>query len=161
MPNIDYSKSAVNLVNPDSVKSLLVIRGIQATSLAEYQGELRKRNGDIFAAINEISEAMDDNTAEIRRAIEADGSYQDLVAGLYGLKQRKVSYTYDPSLFRAKYPEYAPAVLRRVVDEEKLAGLIRGRLITMEDLLQPSPPTELAVATEKPSYVYIIRAGGG
>jgi len=122
--NIDYTKSAVNLKNPFTIQPMLeMLKGAQSV-LAERKAELKERNKDLVAEIERRETELSDLVTEIRLEIDRVGSYQDLETGLYAVKQRKVSYSYDASLFEDKYPEYAPAVIQKAVNTAKFAACL-------------------------------------
>ena len=152
MPNIDYSKSAVNLTNPDGVKTLLSDRSVMAEVMAGYQEQLKVSNKELYAKMGELSERMINNEIAIKTAIDLFGSFQDVERGFYGVKQKKVSLSYDAAKFETNYPQFAPAVIIKAVDTVKLNGLVKGGLIDNVGL------TITGIITEKPSYSYIIRA---
>lgn len=153
MTNIDYSKSAVNLNNPITIQPMLeLLKGAQAT-LEERRAELKEKNKELMAEIERRETEISNLITEIKLEIDRAGSYQDLTNGFYAVKQRKVSYSYDPSRFETKYPEFAPAVIQKAVNAVKLNGLIKGGLLKMEDLLHP----DIQVAKESESFAYIIK----
>lgn len=126
--------------------------------MAELQSELEMRNTDLMNKIKDTNAALAANETEIKNAVLTDGGYQDVDAGLYALQQKRISYTYDAYRFEQRYPEYAPAVIVRAVDTIKLSGLIKGGLISMDALLTKGGPSNEAIATEKPSFAFILRA---
>jgi hypothetical protein len=150
--NIDYSNSAVNLTNPDDVKNLLSERSIMASVMATYQEALKASNKELCDKIAELSNRMENNEIAIKTAIDLFGSYQDTATGFYGVKQRKVSVSYDPAKFKLRFPAYAPAIIIEAVDTVKLNGLIKGGLVTADEM------KDAGIVTEKPSFVYIVRA---
>ena len=109
------------------------------------------RNLDLFSKIVAAKVSLAENEAEIKNTVQIDGGYQDVAAGLYGLRQRRVSYTYNPAIFKEKFTTYASAVIKEVVDTEVLGGLIKGKLLYLDDLVR------LSVATEKPTFAFVIR----
>ncbi len=150
--NTDYSASAVNLCNPPELKDLLA-------RLCEAQGNANEIKDRIDTAIppelrrasEQIQDAISVLNIEIRAAIEKYGSYQDVINGAYALKQRKASKTYNAQPFETNYPQFAPAVIIKAVDTTKLNGLVKGGLLTEEQLRQTG------VLTETENYAYIIR----
>ncbi len=152
----DYSASAESLTNPESVRLLLLTRLGLNSRIEDFQNELNMRNTDLLASINILNRDLAANETEIRNTVLADGGYQDVDAGLYALRQKRVSIEYNVKAFRRDYPQYAPAVIKEVVDPVAIAGLIKGKLIFLTDMLRPDidPP----VAKENVSFVFIIRA---
>jgi hypothetical protein len=150
--NIDYSNSAVRLVNPDAVKRGLEILRSSQDKLIEIQAQI---NEFIPAALTmeeeRLKKEISQETEILRGLIDAEGSYQDFDKGWYGVKQRKVSKTYNPGIFEINYPQFAPAIIIKAVDVTKLNGLIKGGLVS-EDTLK-----RMSVIEEKESYSYIIK----
>lgn len=150
--NTDYSASAVNLCNPPELQELLA-------RLYEAQGNANEIKDRIDAAIppellkasEQVRDTISALNTEIRAVIEKYGSYQDVINGAYAIKQRKVSRTYNAQPFETNYPQFAPAVIIKAVDTTKLNGLIKGGLLTEEQLRQTG------VLTETESYAYIIK----
>lgn len=152
--NVDYSNSAVNLVNPDSVKigldSILILRD----KLIEVQAKINECiPAELTLIENNLKAEMDRQITDLKGYIELDGSYQDLDRGWYAVKQRKVSKSYDAAVFKLAYPLYAPAVIIETMDTVKLGGLIKGGLIKEADLKTNG------VVEEKETFNYIIKVG--
>jgi len=145
----DYSNSAVQLCNPPRVAEFLahlielkheeaiMLMEIERTSL--FKELTAKRN--VIAAQEQF----------IRQAIDEQGSYQDLDAGNYAIKQRKLSVTYIASKVREFLRDYADAVIEEVVSRVKLEGLRKGGLVSQDDLDRCADTTE--------SFAYIIKTG--
>jgi len=128
----DYTKSAINLVNPNEVKNLLL--------QWEKANNIYKANID---ALNKTAEAIEVQAAqvsverlqkELRAAIDRAGSYQDIAEGLYALKQARKSTSYDPKQVRKHIPQFAEAVITETVDGNKIRGLQKGGLIDENQL---------------------------
>jgi hypothetical protein len=150
--NLDYSNSAVNLTNTSFIGELLESLKEQETELQELRDKANTYIPvEFFSAIEQMNLAVNDSRALITKEIESLGSYQNLEQGLYAVKQRKVSKSYDPAVFKIAYPEYSKAVIVEAVDTVKLNGLLKGGLIT-EDSLKTN-----GVITEKETFQYIIR----
>jgi hypothetical protein len=148
---LDYSKSAVNLNNNDSVRALLVARENITILINQYLTELKEKNKELYAKINDLNNSMANNDTDIRTAVDLFGSYQDVACGMYAVKQRKVSVSYDAAKFKLRFPAYAPAIIIETVDTTKLNGLIKGGLITADEMRDAS------VIAEKESFAYIIK----
>ena len=152
--NVDYSASAVMLTNPPQLQDLL-------RRLYEAQGnanEIKDRIDasipkDLIIANENIQAFIASLNEEIRDAIDTYGSYQDVTNGMYAVKQRKVSISYDAARFKFLYPQYAPAIIIESVDTAKLKGLIKGGLLKEEDLKHP----DVAIAKETESFAYIVK----
>lgn len=150
--NPDFTASAVNLKNAPEVEKLL--SELRVTQVREND-VMTKINEAIPVDLRLVLIGLQNNKkrliSEIEVAINLYGSYQDVPTGAYALKQRKVSLSYDPKLFRTKHPEFAPAVVIETVDTKKIDGLIKGGLLDKSALI-----TE-GVATESESFAYIIK----
>jgi len=145
----DYSESAENLVNPPEVKELLdKLHQAQAT-IAELDSLLIEN--ETYKALKAETDLVSNVMGKIKEAIEAHGSYQDLEAGEYAVKYRRISKSYNAEKFAEFFPNYAPAVIIQVVNEAALEGLVKGKLITEEELKN----TE--VTQEKIGYAFYIR----
>lgn len=151
MKKIDYTNSAVNLCNPPELKSLL-------TNLARLkQRETACREALQKTALYTQFAISQNDTKEcedaLKAAIEAHGSYQDLNAGDYAIKQKKLSVTYIASKVREFLRTYADAVIEEVVSKPKLEGLRKGGLVSQADLDRCADTTE--------SFAYIIKVPEG
>ena len=152
MKNIDYSASAVKMVNPPETHTLL-------GELKNLKADLLVLNEQVDALIpQELRDRIEicqkwiiEKEVDIRLAVDMFGSYQDLDKGWYAIKQRKVSKSYNAEKFEAIYPQYSPAVIIKAVDTTKLNGLIKGGLITNDELILH------AITKETESFAYIIK----
>lgn len=165
--NPDYTASAVNLTNPTSVSSLLAKLRLSEEGLNTTM-EIVSRVLEIHAPHladqrQEYEKAIAQTMLELRSTIEADGSYQDTEAGIYGLKQRKVSKEYHAEAFEARYPRYAGSVIIKAVDVPVLQALIKGGQLNEETLKREGPVGVDGygppVITEKESFAFIIKSG--
>ena len=152
MKNTDYSASAVKMVNPPETHTLL-------GELKNLKADLLVLNEQVDALIpQELRDRIEicqkwiiEKEVDIRLAVDMFGSYQDLDKGWYAVKQRKVSKSYNAEKFEAIYPQYSPAVIIKAVDTTKLNGLIKGGLITNDELILH------AITKETESFAYIIK----
>ncbi len=145
--NLDYTLSAENLTNPPEVGQLLLemrarqkhVEFLDAILRAypEYQEQLLTR------------EEIADLDKLIRQEIDKQGSYQDVDAGLYGIKQKRIAVTYTSQSVRSTIPESAQAVIEETVNRKKIEGLIKGGLIT------PSQINDIGFETT--SFAYIVK----
>ncbi len=149
--NPNYESSAERLTNPESVRLLLLMRLGLNSKMAELQNELQMRNMTLLSEIASLKSDLIINEAKIRKTVLIEGGYQDVDTGLYALRQKRVSYTYDPVYFRKEYPEYAPAVIKETVDTVKLGGLIKGGLLNMAALERD------LVAVPSESFAFILK----
>lgn|GEM_PF-2367413 len=152
--NIDYSASAERLTNPESVRLLLLKRLGLIAKLAELQEELEVKNAGLMTETEDLITELAINETEIRNTVLANGGYQDVEAGLYALRQRRVSYAFDPVAFRREYPKLAPAVIKEIVDTATLNGLIKGKVLNMAYLERDN------VASPSETFAFIIKTTG-
>jgi hypothetical protein len=150
--NTDYSQSALMLTNPPAVEVALmelltkqqVLDDLKAQAAALIPQELTDR-------IAQAATAVAEKNAEVRQAIDNFGSYQNLTTGWYALKQVKVKREYLAEPFIENFPKFAPAVIEQTVNVKALDGLVKGHLITEDDL------KGAGVINESKSYAYIIK----
>jgi hypothetical protein len=148
--NNDYSKTAVNLTNPPQVKELLdKLHGYQALKEnieQEIPEELQKRLADVAKLIADTDKA-------IRSAIITYGSYQDVELGHYGVYQEVNTPEYHADCFvgREIYKDFEPVVIQPTINVKALEGLIKGNLLTEDNL------REHGVITDKKTFKFVIR----
>jgi hypothetical protein len=147
--NPDYSESAVKLTNPESLKTAM--ENYHAVVFTARKLEEELETTETYKKLVEVNARLNAWEKEIKILIEQDGSYQDIEKGVYAVKQRRISYQYDAAFFAEKFPNFAPAVIKQIVDITKLNGLLKGGLIKMEELLKSR------VAQENETYAYIIK----
>lgn len=145
--NNDYSQSAVNLCNPTEVSQMMENRRTIVENLNRMEQEIKEL--ELYRLIEATRESIIALDEDIKKVIEEHGSFQDVEAGVYALKQRRVSVTYMPGLARENIPEYAAAVIEEVVNKQKVGGLLKGGLITQEQADAMSEITE--------SFAFIIK----
>ena len=152
---MNYSESAVNLTNAEEIKAKLVdLEGYQINlAVAQADAEqcipedIKKRIADNALVVGSLKE-------EIRALIDLLGSYQDMEAGRYAVKQRRVSVSYDAIKFEAAFPLLSPAVIVKTVNPAALKGLIKGGLVSETEL------SIKQVSQESESFAYIIKVPG-
>lgn len=147
----DYTNSAENLVNPPEVKELLDNLHLQQKVLAGLEDELKGKNKELYEAVEESTKHIADLQANIRAAVEVSGSYQNIEAGDYAVRYRRMSKSYDVAAFKRNYPDYVPAVVTEALNVKALEGLIRGKLLTEEALKLNK------ILTETATYAFFIR----
>jgi hypothetical protein len=148
--NMDYSASAVNLINP-------LVVGAALDVLHGYQTDLNIVEQDIVNAVppellqkkNEIQKFIEGQNQVIRGMVDSFGSFQDLESGYYAVKQRRMTRSYDAEKFELYFPNFAPAILTKSVNVPALQGLIKGKLLTEESILPIIKETE--------TFAYIIK----
>lgn len=137
---VSFDKSAVNLCNPLLVGELLRKRESIMSEISRLKGEIEKT--ELHQAFVKEARALMALDNEIEAAIEEHGSYQDVKAGLYGLKRKSVSVTYDPKLLREFVPEYADKVIGEHVDAKRLDKIVHAGLATQEQVARAATVTE-------------------
>lgn len=155
--NPDYTASAVRLTNPATVAGLLGKLQFVERTLNEIEGKitdtLKLYGADLLMARQAASDKSVALIAELKAAIEQDGSYQDTERGAYGVKQRKATKEYHAEAFENRYPLLAPAVIIKAVNVQALNGLLKGGLVTEDGL------NDGQITTVKESFAYIIKSG--
>ena len=147
--NPDYSASAVNLVNPPEI-------GLKLVEYQDYQARVKTLEANLeaipeFQELQACQKEIADLNAQLRGMIDAQGSYQDIENGFYGVKQLKKTKLYSASNFEYYFPEYATAVLVKSINVPVLEGLIKGNLLNEDGLRRAH------IIEDKESYAYIIR----
>lgn len=149
--NPDYSASAVNLTNSSQVMDLL----------AKYHAEERVlsnlRQQAIDAVPKELQELIALHTRTqfdidkvLRQSIDEHGSFQNVDAGQYAIRQRRESIIYKPELVRCYAPsKVASFVLIESVDKNAMDAMIKTGQITPEVAKQ--------CGEVKESFAYIIK----
>ncbi len=149
---MDYSKSAVKLCNPPEVRDALALYLIKQKELEELNiqiealipQELKTKKG-------ELEEFVSKKRADVQTQVDVLGSFQDLEHSHYAIKQRKISKSYDADNFKRYFPSFSPAVIIETIDKSKLEGLVKGNLISEEELRNKK------VLSESESFAYIIK----
>jgi len=123
----DYSKTAIDLTNPNEVKNNLLDwqrarKVIEAHKTALNKSEEYKA---LLAAEAEAKKSYDKLEESVRRA----GSYQDIAEGHYALLQKVQSTTYSVAAIKKVIPDFASNIITEAVNEKALLGLLRGGLI--------------------------------
>jgi hypothetical protein len=135
--NKDYAKSAVKLTNPESVKKLYAEYKFHQQNLADIDLQIATLVPDSLKVKREAGEqALAEAEKTLKAMIETDGSYQDVTTGEYALLQNRVSVSYSVDGCRKAIPDFAKAVITETVDQDKIKGLLKGKLIT-EDQVKP------------------------
>jgi len=152
--NPDYSKTIVNQTNADEVKT-------EIDTLAELKLDLEQAR-KILKEMPEYQEFLGlgvkiaEQTTKVKDAIDKRGSYQDIENGVYGLKYQTKSTEYNEQSFMARYPQYVPAVIVQRINPDALKGLIKGKLLTLDELEGPSAGND-SVITYKTGERYYIK----
>lgn len=152
----DYSKTAIQLTNPNETRDALLdydkARTEQARAsmalqfvIAKLPEQLRiaKADIDLLATFEKVKETID-------RA----GSFQDIEAGLYALKYGRKSVTYDVEKVKSEMPKYVGAVVEEVVDGDALKVLLKAKKITAEqvarcEVITPGSPAYIIGVVEQ------------
>ncbi len=132
--NPDYAESAVNLTNSPLVKQALDVLHEREHELAELITKRAELDPQLDADIMEANETVTFWRQRIKELIYKEGSYQDTEAGEYAVIQlvKKAEYHADPLM--EKHPEFATICIIQSVNSDALKGLIKGRLVSQEQL---------------------------
>jgi len=129
----DYSNSAENLSNPPEIGEKLKELHKTELRIVELEAWLGGECPE-YMELKETEQKVAELTAQIKDMIDAQGSYQDTDLGWYAVKYRRVSKSYEAEPFMKFYPQYVPAVIVNAVNSDALGGLIKGGLITEDEL---------------------------
>lgn len=149
----DYTESAEKLINPTEVVVLLDDLHFQQGVMADIEAKIKEKCADEVEAASRQGEVLAELQNRIRKAIDTFGSFQDIEAGVYGVKYRRMTKHYHVEPFKRRYEKYVPAVVEETINVKALEGLVKGGLLTEDDLKHP----EIGVITETPSFAYYIR----
>ncbi len=147
--NPDYSASAVKLCNPPEIAGELI-----ELHIAQEQAkilEVSLEENELYLDLKGKQKKIADITTHIRELIDTLGSYQDLLAGVYAIKQLKRTKVYSATNFESCFPEYATAVLTKSINVPVLEGLIKGNLLNEDGLRRAH------IIEDKESFAYIVR----
>lgn len=146
--NTDYSASAVNLVNPVEVGCKLAELAQLKINQARLEAVLQAYPE--YGELAVLHRAQGLLEVQIKELIDEQGSFQDLEAGIYAVKQRREKLTYQVDLvIQHLSSKLADLVLVKTVDSKALDGLVKGKLVTPEEARQ--------CATVKEDFAYIIK----
>ena len=149
--NPDYSGSAVKLTNTPEVKGLLdewvAARKVDYKAEVVYE-EARLKLPEMQKA-RKSHALLDKARKNLEEAVKEFGGYQDIEQGLYALQQVRKSVTLDAKKVKAAIPDWTDKILTEI-NVEVLKGLLRGKLITQEQVD--------ACATVKESLRFVIDA---
>jgi len=143
--NPDYTASAVSITNPQEIEILLGQRKAVSGQVEAFKTVLEQVPA--YKNIKEGEATLANIDKQLTTLIDEKGGYQDTDAGLYALRQRRISLSYNPDQLRACIPKWADAVISEVVDTKQVSQLIKSKLIT---------ETEIEPATIKKETTRII-----
>ena len=151
--NPDLSNSAVNLTNNVTVKELLDSLHTYQRNKTELQEKIEARTPDLHIQLYFCRERISLLKVAIKKAVDDNGSFQDVVAGIYAVKQKVKHTSYDAEAFETHFPGYVPAVIdiTKTVNKVGLARLLKSGKITEQALRNAK------VITESETSKYIIR----
>lgn len=145
----DYSASAENLCNPVEVEQKLQELHIAQEQAKLFEGALKENEN--YQEMKRYEQQVTDITAQVKDMVDALGSYQDIETGSYAVKYRRVTKSYRAEPFIENYPKYAPAVIENSVNVKALEGILKGGLLSIEDLKANG------VVEETSSFAYYVR----
>ena len=144
----DYTKTAVNLTNPDEVRVALEhLHNLQST-VEMLKGELL--GIPEYAYLKEHEAKIAQLTIEIKEKVDTYGSYQK-VGEAYAVKYRRITNTYHAEPFVDNYIKYSPAVIEETVNVSEIKKLIKGGSLNEKEL------KDKGVIEENISYAYVVR----
>jgi len=150
--NPDYTNSAVNLCNPPEVIVTLSRLAIRRAYLSDLNEKVKAFiPEELKAKIAETEKAIAELNEDIRKDIDAYGSYQDLELGSYAVKCAKKSKVYHVEPFKEHYPQHVTSVIVETINSKVLDGFIKGVVIQEADLRMHK------VITEDVTYSYIVK----
>lgn len=161
----DFSLSAEKLTNPDEVKSILIALHNTKLELEGLEFKLEQENKELVAAMRVKKSEIDallldlkgDPKNNIVGAIEKYGSYQDTENQHYAVRYRSMIKTYHVEPFKERFRKYVDAVVVETINVKALEGLIKGKLIDVDELKADSRVGLGPVLTETPQYSYYVR----
>ena len=134
--NPDYTNSAEKLTQAPEVKALLEKwearlqeGGVALKEWMKIQEEhpLYKKWQDILFGGTALN-------LELRAAIDKHGGYQDVEKGEYALKMISYSTIYLIPKIKEHIKDFADKIIIEAVNEKALKGLVKGELVTKEQL---------------------------
>jgi hypothetical protein len=145
--NPDYSNSCKNLTNAQTTQIALLTWRERLAALADVEAAIEESvPADLRSLRDECTKALDAARESLKAFIDADGSYQDTLAGHYAIKQSKNATIYHPDQCRTAIPQFAAAVIEETVNPDKIKGLLKGGLITEADVEKFSTKEPLSPA---------------
>ncbi len=128
--NPDYSASAVKLCNPPEVKELLLAQKNRMVNLSKLQEKIDNYiPPELKAELEQVQHEIEIEDKSLRGYIDTFGSYQDVEAGMYAVKQCKKSANYEAEALKKLYPQFSTAVIVETVNKTAIEGLIKGGLL--------------------------------
>lgn len=145
--NPDYTESAVNLCNPPEVQAALNLYYQLEKEKVELAEKLEAT--ELFKEYSKLLKKVQEQYEKVKEAVKAHGSYQDTENGAYAIQQRRLSITFIPEQARIHIPAYSEALIEEVVNGKKVAGLLKGGLITEEQVK--------AMSETKETFAFIVK----
>jgi hypothetical protein len=149
--NNDYSNSA-DITNSPAVKDLLEKYLIALCIGSDLQAKVKLATADLQLQIA-ANESAADFYKQIKEAVNGLGSYQNVDAGHYAVKQRQLHRGYDADAFVMHFPGHVPSVIdyKPVINMVSLTGLVNAGKITDAAL------KEKAVIKETETFRWVIQ----
>jgi hypothetical protein len=148
---------AINQTNAPEVKEALNALYLYEKELADIQDKIKAALPELIAERDRWRDAVSCKTAEIKELIQEHGSYQDAEAGEYALVYERKTPQYDAQAFKARYPQYVPAVIVEAVNAEALKGLIKGGLLSQPELEIHDERGRTPVITYRTAQITVIQ----
>ncbi|MDY6957660.1 MAG: hypothetical protein SVK08_00750 [Halobacteriota archaeon] len=114
-------------------------------AISEYHAELEAADNEeakadsislglVTQARGRRKRAEEELKPKIRKLVEDLGPYTKDELGWEARIEERVTISYDPDGFRAVAPELAQACIEETVNATKVGGLLKGKLVTAEQL---------------------------
>lgn len=145
----DYTKSAENLCNPSEVGLKITELHQALATIAQTDAVLQEN--ETYKLLKGQEKLIIDITAQIKDMVEVQGSYQDIEAGFYAVKYRRMIKNYDTNQLKHHFPKFVELCVQETINVPALQGQVKGGLVTEEELKAKG------VITETPTYAYYIR----
>ena len=145
--NPNYHNSCHNLTNPETTHAALESWRDCVAALADVEAAIEESiPADLRTLRDECARAIDTARESLKVLIDSDGSYQDVFAGHYAVKQSKNATVYHPDQCRVAIPQFAAVVIEETVNTDKIKGLLKGGLISETDVEKFSTKEPLSPA---------------
>ena len=134
--NPDYTNSAEKLTQSPEVKALLGTLSAANQAVTRFGKEWDEiaEAHPVYAAYKDAINIASDATKVLKASIDTYGGYQDILIGRYALKMISYSTTYLIPKIKEHIKDFADKIIIEAVNEKALKGLVKGELVTKEQL---------------------------
>ena len=120
--------------NPKEVETLLIGYHQLLSEAQELRRQANELSGGLLDQASKAEDAAATVKEKIREAVKEFGDYKDLSTGWEARIEHRISISYDPVEFALVAPDYAQACIVQQVDAFKVKGLLKGGLVTEDQL---------------------------